>query len=403
MADSKKLSVRLHGIEVGILEEKNGKMRFKYNTDAEYRLSLSLPKQEEVFPEKECKGYFGGLLPENADIRKVLAKKYKISENNDFALLRAIGRECAGAVSFYEIGEKINVEIYDTVNCKVLSKNGLEQHIKELPTKPYIGRRMSLAGAQEKTSVCLLNGKVGLPIDDTPTTHILKPATRFQESIQNEYICMKTAQATGIETANVEIRKANETEFLLIERFDRYYGDRNGTETTIRKHQEDFAQASGVWAENKYDFSFKDCNKVLEQLYSPAHAKSKIVSIAIYNYLIGNCDAHAKNFSIFVLNDNAWLTPFYDLLCTSVYDLDTDMAMKIGDAKYAKDVTLKDWELFAKDLDVSPKIVLKELMRQIEIVPKALKTIVEEVDAQIGYDILNFVNKNVERVKSYLP
>lgn len=403
MTDSKKLSVRIHGIEVGILEEKNGKMRFKYNTETKYQLSLSLPVREEVYNERECRGYFGGLLPENLSIRKILAKKYKISENNDFALLKAIGRECAGAVSFWEVDEPFKVEIYDEIKFTTLTKNGLEAYIKELPTKPYLGRRMSLAGAQEKTSVCLINDKVALPIEDTPTTHILKPETKFKQSVQNEYICMKTAKAMGLNVANVDIRKANETEFLLIERFDRFCGDLRGKEAIMRLHQEDFAQASGVWAENKYQFSVKDCLKIIEQLNSPASEKLKIVSIIVFNFLIGNCDAHAKNFSLFIIDANRYLTPFYDLLCTSIYDLDNDMAMKIGDSKYTKETTLKDWKILANDLDISPKIVLQELQKQLELLPIELEKIVKEVNAEIGYEISDFVNQNIANVKNKIP
>lgn len=402
MEKSKKLSVRLHGIEVGILEEKNGKMRFKYNSSPDFQLSLSLPIKEEVFPEKECKGYFGGLLPENANMRKVLAKQYKISENNDFALLGAIGRECAGAVSFCDLDEPCKIELYPEINCKTLSKEGLIKHLEELPTKPYIGRRMSLAGAQEKTSVCVINGKIALPLNDTPTTHIIKPATVFRESIQNEYICMKTAKAIGLDVANVEIRDVNDVKFLLIERFDRMSGDYKDTEVTIRKHQEDFAQACGVWAENKYDFTFKDCLKVIEQLTSPAKNKENFFKCAIYNFLIGNCDAHAKNFSLFLLAEDRCLTPFYDLLCTSVYDLDNDMAMKIGNAKYAKDVTKKDWEIFAQDLDIKPKVVFDEIKRQIELVPAKLEKTAKEINSTIGNEIITYVNKNIEKIKKYL-
>lgn len=404
----KKLSVRLHGIEVGILEEINGKMRFKYDENPAYQLSLSLPPRNKAFNEKECRGYFGGLLPENINMRKVLAKQYKISENNDFALLGAIGRECAGAVSFCDINEPVKAELYPEISCKCLSKEGLVKHLMELPTKPYIGRRMSLAGAQEKTSVCIVNNKVALPLNDTPTTHIIKPRTVFAESIQNEYICMTAAKEIGLNVANVEARKVNELEFLLIERFDRMSGDYKDSEVTMRKHQEDFAQACGVWADNKYDFTFKDCLNVIEQLTSPAKDKDQFFKCAIYNFLIGNCDAHAKNFSLFLLSEDRYITPFYDLLCTAVYDLDDDMAMKIGKAKYAKDVTKADWEMFASDLDIKPKVVFEELKRQADILPTKIGNAIVKADESLGYrstigpQILSYVIKNIENTRKYL-
>ncbi len=410
MQKLKKLSVRLHGgIEVGTLEETSaGKMRFKYVEGPKLQLSLSLPIRKEVYSEKECRGYFGGLLPENINTRKMLAMQHKISENNDFALLAAIGGECAGAVSFCKPDEPLKFEYNTEILCRPLSPDGLVKLLEGLPVKPFDGHRMSLAGAQLKTSVCVINGKVARPLYDTFTTHIIKPPMLYKNSVQNEYICMKTAKKTGLNVAEVEARKVKGFEFLLIERFDRTNSYHEDYEIILRKHQEDFAQASGVFAENKYNFSFKDCLKVLEQLTSPAKDKEQFCKCAIYNFLIGNSDAHAKNFSLFLMPDNACITPFYDLLCTTVYDLDNDMAMKIGNAKYAKDVTRKDWEIFASDLDIKPKVVFEELERQMEILPKALIESIQEVDEKFGYrceigpKIIEYVNKNIKNVKKYI-
>ena len=79
---------------------------------------------------------------------------------------------------------------------KVLSESELHQHIQELPRKPLFlgveGLRLSLAGAQDKAAVCLIDNKIALPINGCPTTHILKPEIRGYEGIvQNEYLCLK--------------------------------------------------------------------------------------------------------------------------------------------------------------------------------------------------------------------
>ena len=239
MAKLKKLSVRLHGgIEIGFLEETaTGKMRFRYNENPELQLSLSLPVRKEVYSEKECRGYFGGLLPENIHTRKILAKQHKISENNDFALLRAIGKECAGAVSFCEPGEDLILEYNTEMHCRPYSPEGLVKLLENLPTKPFDGHRMSLAGAQLKTSICVVNGKVAKPLGDTFTTHIIKPPMLYKNSVQNEYICMKTAKKAGLNVAEAEARKVKDFEFLLIERFDRINGYHEDYEIILRKHQ----------------------------------------------------------------------------------------------------------------------------------------------------------------------
>lgn len=387
----KQLSVRLYGKEVGILQEYGGKMHFKYNKNAPSVLSLSLPIREEIYTEKYCKAYFGGLLPENAETRTAIAIRYKINANNDFALLAAIGYDCAGAVSFHRLNEPQLSQAFVPLKGELVTDAELEKHIKDLPVKPYLGRRLSLAGVQEKTPICVIDGKIALPIDGSPTTHILKPPLRrFEQSVANEYICMKAASSIGLTVPTVEIRQAVNTEFFLIKRFDRI--EKNGD--IMRLQHEDFAQALGVWADKKYQVTFRDCLTVLNQTNRPALEKMRFISLAIFNYLIGNCDAHGKNFSVLHLDNGIFLAPVYDVLCTSVYDLDHIMAMKIGKAKYIFDVTPKDWQLFSAHLEVSPSLTMEELQRQINILPGALEKIVKQTDVKIGYEILDFAVKN---------
>lgn len=157
---TKQLSVRLNGIEVGILSLVNGKMEFVYNENATQPISLSLPIQKEPFKEKLCRSFFGGLLPENPNMRELLAKKYNININNDFKLLKEIGRDCAGAISFHKIDEPQKLQQLIKVEGKILSFEELKEYLKELPYRPYLGKKLSLAGAQEKTAVCVIDGKI---------------------------------------------------------------------------------------------------------------------------------------------------------------------------------------------------------------------------------------------------
>ena len=390
---ARELSVRLNGIEVGTLSLVNGKMEFLYSDSCEYPISLSLPLSKEPYKEKICRSYFGGLLPENPNMRDILAKKYKIGINNDFKLLEAIGRDCAGAISFRHKDEPELEENFIKIKGRVLSNTELKKLIEELPYKPYMGNRISLAGAQEKTAVCVIEGEIAIPDTDIPTTHIIKTALpKYSQSIQNEYICMKTAQKIGIDVPEVEIKNIDGLEFLLVERFDREF--QNGKLKRIL--QEDFAQSLGVQSRDKYDVTFKDCLWVLNQTTTPARVKLEFVKRVVFNYLIGNADAHAKNFSISVLAPNVIdLTPAYDLLCSSVYDCDQRIAMKIGKAKFYKDVTDKDWELFAQDIDISPKIVKSELEHQRKLIIPALEDILKYYNCEIGNKILEYVQSNL--------
>lgn len=389
---AKELSVRLHGLQVGVLRLVNGKMEFTYDENAQKPISLSLPLQKEPFKEKVCRAFFGGLLPENPNMRELLAKKYNINVNDDFKLLKEIGRDCAGALSFHEMTEPQKSYQMLKIEGSILSDEELTKYLEELPYRPYLGKRLSLAGAQEKTAVCVINGKIALPNDDIPTTHIIKTALpKYVQSIQNEYICMKAAKEIGLEVAEVEIRKVGEIEFLLVERFDRKYSNNLECERIL---QEDFAQSLGVQARDKYKVTFKDCLKVLNQTATPANSKLRFVRQVIFNYLIGNTDAHAKNFSVYLTNDGITLTPAYDLLCSSIYDCDQRIAMKIGKARYYSDVTEKDWEIFAQDLDISHKLVQAELERQKDYLPKIVEKLAKELDCEVGFKILDYIKNS---------
>lgn len=390
---AKELSVRLHGLQIGVLRLVNGKMEFTYYENAQNPISLSLPLQKEPFKEKVCRAFFGGLLPENLNMRELLAKKYNINVNDDFKLLKEIGRDCAGALSFHEMTEPQKSYQMLKIEGSILSDEELKKYLEELPYRPYLGKRLSLAGAQEKTAVCVINGKIALPNDDIPTTHIIKTALpKYVQSIQNEYICMKAAKEIGLEVAEVEIRKVGEIEFLLVERFDRKYSNNLECEGIL---QEDFAQSLGVQARDKYKVTFKDCLKVLNQTATPANSKLRFVRQVIFNYLIGNTDAHAKNFSVYLTNDGITLTPAYDLLCSSIYDCDQRIAMKIGKARYYSDVTEKDWEIFAQDLDISHKLVQAELERQKDYLPKIVEKLTKEMDCEVGAKILDYVDLKI--------
>ena len=159
--------------------------------------------------------------------------------------------------------------------------------------------------------------------------------------------------------------------------------------------QEDFAQSLGVQARDKYKVTFKDCLKVLNQTATPANSKLRFVRQVIFNYLIGNTDAHAKNFSVYLTNDGITLTPAYDLLCSSIYDCDQRIAMKLGKARYYADVTEKDWEIFAQDLDISHKLVQAELERQKEYLPKIIEKLTKELDCEVGAKILDYVDLKI--------
>lgn len=383
--EDKALTVCLYGKPMGTLEQTpTGKMRFTYSSEDNNVLSMSMPIQAEPYDEVSTEAYFGGLLPESESARQAIGKRYGVNHHNSFSLLKAIGYDCAGAVSLYSMEENISLEskVSFPLEGRAISEQQLFQHIRELPQKPLFlgtqGLRLSLAGAQNKAALCLIEGNLTLPENGCPTTHILKPVIQgFDGIVHNEYLCLRIAAKIGLMVPHVEIRWAQDIPYLLIERYDRVVqGNR-----VQRIHQEDFCQALGVVSARKYQHDggpdIKACFDLLHNTTQPVRDRNALAALMVFNYLIGNMDAHGKNFSLLHQsmpaqagiqasgnNNFIKMTPVYDLLCTRAYpDLADKMAMKIGGYYEPEKLFPRHWERQCKDVGYSFP-ALRELIKQ---------------------------------------
>jgi len=411
MKRNKSLSVRLRGIPLGILEQtQDGKLRFEYLDSAPVPISQSLPLSRKRYGNVLCETYFGGLLPESVNARQAIAAKYGANPNNTFSLLASIGHDCAGAVSLVSINTPVVPDGSNVLKAVQLSDSDLEKHIIDLPQKPLFmgvrGLRLSLAGVQEKAAVCVRNNKICLPANETPTTHILKPAIKqFDSTVQNEYICMKAASELGIPVPDVDIRKASSQQYLLIERFDRRFLNNNHI---VRIHQEDFSQALG--ARQKYERfegpGLKNCFDLLLRSTIPAIDRNRLMEMVVFNFIIRNADAHAKNFAL--LYDelgNFRIAPFYDILCTQIYeDLTHDMSMKIGDQYKFNKVTVEDWQLFCQRAELSFPIlrrIVENQSRNLPIILRQLDDVLKKTEFKTAFTsrLCKQVEKNCQALR----
>ncbi len=350
-----KLIVYLNAERVGSLEQDDsGLLQFLYdqiwlNKPNAIPLSRSLPLQSELFSGKQTRPFFAGLLPEG-EPREKIAEILGISDVNDFAMLVKVGGECAGAVSL--LPEGIAPTGPKNVQHRELTEPELRQLIAELPNRPLMvgmdGLRLSLAGAQDKLPVIIHNNKICLPLDNTPSAHILKPEPdRFPGLAVNEFFCMLLAQAVGLNVSNIEYRLIGEKPCVLVQRYDRAT---NEDSNTIRLHQEDFCQALGFPPERKYQAeggpSFSDCISLLRDWSSvPVLDIPNFIRGLIFNVLIGNADAHGKNYSLLYSDGNRRLSPFYDLVSTLAWPiLSKNLAMKIGGCKSVNAFNIGDWK-----------------------------------------------------------
>jgi len=384
---AKTLDVYLHRELVGhLIQNDGGQMVFDYAASWLQKpeatpLSHSLPLREKRFTRKECRGYFSGVLPEESK-RAIIAHNLGISERNDYSMLERIGGECAGAVTFLPAGEALPAS---DAHYRVLSSPELAGILRELPRRPLLagetGIRLSLAGAQDKIAVRVEGDVVSLPLDGVPSTHILKPAVeRFAGVVFNEAYCMKLAATVGLPVAKTEIRRVEDVEYLLVERYDRTHCQNSeGAPALERLHQEDFCQALGIVSENKYQKeggpSLKQSFALLREVSSaPVLDLARLLDAVIFNYLIGNNDAHGKNFSLLyrgesTVNLETRLAPLYDVVSTRYYpELTRELAMKIGGEYSSDKVSKANFEQLAEDAGLAKPLVRRRVPELAEAV-----------------------------------
>lgn len=416
---ARELDVFLHDQLAGhLVQDDDGLINFTYTKDylnqsESIPLSHSLPFSEVTFPSKVCKGFFAGLLPEG-EKREIIAKNLGISARNDFSMLEQIGGECAGAITFLPTGIVLPKEqnLY-----RILSEKELINVLRQLPTRPLLAGegeiRLSLAGAQEKLAVFLEHNTMSIPLGNSLSTHIIKPdIARFPGMVHNEALCMRLAQQIGLDAAKVEIRSVDKMDFLLVERYDRKQilprEKSTGTMSHYKRvHQEDFCQALGIVPEKKYQLeggpSIADCVKLVRAVSSlPVLDIQRLLDAIIFNFLIGNNDAHGKNFSLLYPIDpthqdrRTALTPLYDLVCTMYYpDLSQQMAMAI--VKYKSDRILPEhFESMAEECKLSKSLVKKRVIELALVIQEELPKVKSDHPTSIG--VANWISKHVKQV-----
>ena len=409
----KQLSVRLLGKPIGILSQTDsGTIEYQYEKQAQKPLSISLPIQSDVFSSRLCRPYFEGLLPESDVVRTLIGKKYGISPHNIFSLLESIGHDCAGAVSFHQLDEAVSLENSHVMDGRELNREELKQLISDLPKRPLFtdvdGLRLSLAGIQDKAALCYKNGNFMIPHGLCPTTHIVKtPIPDIEGSILNEYSCLKIAKNIGLLAPDVEIFNFDGVEFLLIERYDRHELDGK----IIRLHQEDFCQALGILPGSKYENeggpSTVKCFNLVENSYFSGKDKLNFLKYFVFNILIGNKDAHGKNYSfLYNLDQNPSLSPLYDVLCTDMYpSLTKKMAMKIGGKYLLGDVYDRHWKIFSEDLGISLLQLTKLIFKTGEQIKNQLNNpdfTIEKLHEDIWQNFKDHILKNIDMILSRL-
>ena len=316
-----------------------------------FPVSLAMPLRPEPYDGKLVLPWLMNLLPEGEPLR-AMTRALGAAPEDVLGLIARTGNDLAGALSIASQqpqGEAGYRPIPDA--------EALQRVITELPARPFLvgeeGVSMSLAGAQGKLPVAVIDGQIAVPVNGAPSTHILKPDNpRLPGSVQNEALCMVLARRMGLDVAPVTTGVAGERGYLLVSRYDR-----TGTGSEVRRlHQEDFCQALALPPAAKYEFngtgtrdpSIADMFALVRQ-HMTARDITRLLDAVIFNIAIGNVDSHAKNYSILLGPGAPQIAPLYDLMSGLAWpNITQNHAQAIGGQRRGHHIYGRHWRRMAE-------------------------------------------------------
>jgi serine/threonine-protein kinase HipA len=328
------------------------------------------------------RSFFENLLPEGAALEDVL-NALTLRNPNTLELLGQLGQDLPGVLSL--LPDDVQPELMQ--QYRPLALDTLSQRLRS--QQPLLlsndQSTMSLAGAQQKmglrfdANTATLYESVGL----SPTTHILKPDTRqvrYQPSAINEYACMKLARALKLPVPDVWLLRVPEAAYV-VQRYDRV----NVAGNIVGLHQFDGCQLLGHGSGWKYQRQggLVSIPKLVDALRNLPVRGTDLLQVqrwVMFNYLIGNADAHAKNLSALVDGKGYRLAPFYDLLCVKAYG-DESLALYIGDDDKFDAVGAHSWEALCKDCGFRLPETLKGFRKMAQDLLPAWRKVLERTPA----------------------
>ena len=324
---------------------------------------------------------FENLLPEG-ELRDYLAAQRKASTL--FSLLAEVAGDTAGAFVLVPPGQTPEPARYEATTWEAIAAVLARRSAAAIDIHEP-GARLSLAGAQDKTSLAIFDdGVPRLPKGTSPSTHILKPnirrLTKVWHSAANEAIVMRAAAFAGLPAADVFYEP--HTEACIVRRFDRQLRPDG---TLARLVQYDLCQLAGTVSERKYEKEggpgLAACAELIRRYSAqPAVDLRHLVRWVFFNLYVGNNDSHAKNLSLYSLpGEGVTLTPFYDLMCTRLYPgLSPEFALAVGGEARPGEMTADHIALMARQLGMQPRFLAQQAAEMAATLPAAMERAVEE-------------------------
>ena len=381
-----------------IRRDRRGRLTFVYgdrwrSMDAAYPLSLSMPLVVAEHGHARVEPWLWGLLPDNEAILARWGQRFHVSPRNAFALLGAVGEDCAGAIQLVRPDGIDDVLKADDQQVEWLTEADIAERLHILRQDQAAWRmardagQFSLAGAQPKTALLFDGQRWGVPSGPTPTTHILKPPMDGLDGhAENEHLCLGLARALGLPAARSEVRRFADESAIIVERYDR-----TRLPGSIRRlHQEDMCQVLGLPPTKKYqNEGGPGCAELSEAIRThsgePGDDAWSFARAIMLNWIIGGTDAHAKNFSMLIgPQGRGRLAPLYDVASMLPYEGDPrrlKMATKIGGKYPLDEVHARHWAKFATEVRLSPAEVIDMGKAIAETLPAVLADTVHDARA----------------------
>lgn len=402
------LEVWLHGEHVGWLCEAGRATRFianeRYLGDtqrATLSLSMGVPGAEQVTQETltnyfapaiyrergELPPFFAGLLPEGSLRRRLAATRKSEHDKDDFGILAAAGEDLPGAVTVVPA----RLENLTAVARAYGVTGGADNLEITVPEQAAEGAA-SLSGVQDKLALsCARDGKrYYMPVRGTRSDFIAKlPVAGDDSQVMNEYACMQLAALAGVEVAVCRPEPMSSmsdhpdllealgatTRFLAVERFDRGPGG--------AVHMEDACQLLTLMPGQKYsgEGNFIKLIRVLDRIGSKGIDDIRQFFIRqVVNTLIGNSDAHLKNFSVLYADgQRPRLSPAYDIVCVAALPGFRGFGTNVAIDQLQRRETVETYVDIARQAGISARIaraaVMQTVARVRELWPAALETL----------------------------
>ena len=348
-----------NGVLAAKLERQASSVSFSYlgsyleSSGAAVATTLPLSLEPIVLANGATPAFFAGLLPEGRRLGAI-AERAKLSLDDDLSLLLVMGADLIGDVQVVPEG----VDPLVAREQLLLPRDTSSVSFDEIRDQYFGSIASGIPGVQDKVSSQMLNA----PAKTAGIDYIVKFNPKdIPFAVENEHFFLNLAKKVGIKTANASLLTDSEGKHALrLQRFDRV-GSGSGK---VRLAVEDGAQVLGRYPLDKYRIDFVEmANRMIELSASSVTTAFQIYKQLVFNWLIGNGDAHAKNFSIRRSLLGEWQTaPAYDLLCTAFYD-DKSMALPLEgqDTGWSRTLLLQ----VAKKLGLPKASAIRTIERQL--------------------------------------